>query len=208
MLSLRVNLDAETLDRLGDGSAVVVDDVLPPAVLDDWLARVVRCHAAGELAPAGVGAGRQRDLAIRADHTRFADDGDPLWAEPVAWFDTLGQTLGGELRIALPAFSLQIAAFPPGAGYVRHVDTIRGDPSRRLTATLYLDRSWQPEDGGALRVVEEEEEEGGVERDVAPLGGRMVLFRSDAVAHEVRPARRLRCALTAWFGSEGRIRRR
>ena len=198
-----MNLDAETLDRLGDGCAVVTDDVLAPEILDRWLARVLACRAAGGLDPAGVGIDGRRDPGIRADHTRFADDGDPTWEEPVAWFDALGRSLGEQLRVSLPAFSLQIAAFPLGAGYVRHVDTLRGDPARRITATLYPDRSWRPEDEGALRVTE-----GGSERDVLPFGGRLVLFRSDAVAHEVRPARRLRCALTAWFGSEGRIRRR
>ena len=93
--------------------------------------------------------------------------------------------------------------FPPGAGYVRHVDTIRSDPRRRITATLYLERDWRPDDAGALAVVEPNGE-----RELLPLGGRLVLFRSDVVPHEVRPTRRLRTALTAWFGSEGRIRRR
>lgn len=193
-----MDLDSVALDRLGDGFAVVSDDVLPAETVDDWLARVVARDRAGGLDPAGLGRERNQVPSLRSDHTAFVDPGDEGWEAPVAWFAALGRSLSEQLRLALPAFSLQIAGFPPGARYVRHVDTIRGDPARRLTATLYLDRSWDPEDEGQLRVIEPDGE-----RDVLPIGGRLVLFRSDVVEHEVLPTRRIRYALTAWFGSRG-----
>ncbi len=40
--------------------------------------------------------------------------------------------------------------------------------------------------------------EGGA-RDVAPIGGRLVIFRSDQFEHEVLPARRERLSFTGWF---------
>jgi Rps23 Pro-64 3,4-dihydroxylase Tpa1-like proline 4-hydroxylase len=35
--------------------------------------------------------------------------------------------------------------------------------------------------------------------DISPSAGRLVLFQSDLVAHEVLPAHRPRWALTAWI---------
>jgi SM-20-related protein len=35
--------------------------------------------------------------------------------------------------------------------------------------------------------------------DILPLGGRLVLFLSDLIEHEVLPARRERYSITGWF---------
>ena len=47
-----------------------------------------------------------------------------------------------------------------------------------------------------MREDSDEEEEW---EDVAPVGGRLVVFMAGAVEHEVRPAFAERVALTAWF---------
>ena len=55
-------------------------------------------------------------------------------------------------------------------------------------------------DGGAEPVVGMERLEVGAEAvvDVAPLGGRLVLFLAGAVEHAVLPCQAERVALTAW----------
>ena len=71
-----------------------------------------------------------------------------------------------------------------------------------------MNEGWAPAvDGGALRlfcpssVVGEGEGAPGCASvvDVAPHAGTMVLFRSDKIVHEVRPAHKPRYACSMWF---------
>lgn len=65
-----------------------------------------------------------------------------------------------------------------------------------MTAILYLNPGWEKAHGGWLRV---ELEGGKGATDVAPSAGRMVLFDSRRVVHEVLPSFKGRWALTAWI---------
>ncbi|KIY91652.1 hypothetical protein MNEG_16311 [Monoraphidium neglectum] len=127
-----------------------------------------------------------------------------------------------------PPQSLQLAVYDSdGAFYACHLDNpgpdapgARDGPpglrvaDRAVTAILYLNPAWGPGDGGQLRLWRPSSgndpggeggggggggggEEGGY-LDVEPLGGRLLLFRSADVEHEVRPARARRWALSAW----------
>jgi SM-20-related protein len=178
----------------------VGDDGVPADQSDRWLARLVALDHGGGLTPAGVGLERRLDPGVRDDRTAFADLG---WDDLVGWFDALGAAWSAGLRVALPRMSVQLAAFDPGGHYDPHYDAFAGDPSRRLSAVLWLDRTWTADDGGALAV-----RVGGATREVVPVGGRLVVFRSDAVEHAVLPPRRTRYAVAGWFGTAGRIDRR
>jgi SM-20-related protein len=187
-----LTLDDAELDEIARGGVVLRDGAAPDALVDRWAADVL----AAELTPAGVGARGQIAPEVRSDRTAFVTADDPRWAELVAWFDALRGPLSEGLRLALPASSVQIAVYGPGDRYAAHVDAIRGEPTRRITAILYLDRTWTLQDGGALRVHTPEGP-----RDIAPIGGRLVLFRADAVQHEVLAPTRPRPAAAAWFGA-------
>jgi len=129
-------------------------------------------------------------------------------------------------------FNMQFALYPgKGEGYNRHkdafpkesaIDTISEAASsiltsRQLTMLLYLNRDWETEDGGQLRVftapgavIEGTELVGepftfwGVNGyDIFPLFGRMVIFRSEIVEHAVLPCHRERQALTFWAHGTG-----
>ena len=83
--------------------------------------------------------------------------------------------------------------------------------SRYITSILYLNdtakKPWHASDGGYLRLYlgapagDDTGDACAEERivEVEPRGGRLVLFSSRAVLHEVRPTYRPRLALTAWF---------
>mmetsp|Transcript_33134 Transcript_33134/g.74830 ORF Transcript_33134/g.74830 Transcript_33134/m.74830 type:complete len:553 (-) Transcript_33134:483-2141(-) len=106
-----------------------------------------------------------------------------------------------------------LAIYPGGgARFQKHVDNTARD-GRRLTVLCYLNESWDAKaDGGALRMhetkfVEQNKKKGGqqsakevgVAREVDPLGGRIALFWSDAIPHEVLPAHAHRHAVTIWY---------
>lgn len=188
---MSVRFSEAELDQIAGGGVVVRDHAADVA---GWLA-VARQTP---LAPAGVGRLGALHPELRSDRTAFVDGADPAWAEVVDWYAALGVSLGRGLRVALPAFSLQVAVYGPGDKYVAHTDALAGDPIRRVTAIVYLDPTWTEGDGGSLRAAG---------RTILPVGGRLVVFRADRVEHEVEPPTRDRWALTAWYGTNGAIRR-
>lgn len=189
------------LEALADGAAVVRDRVAPDALTEAVRDRLEAWWRAGALRAAGVGAAGARVEAVRGDHTAWLDDRpDEATAWLGRWFGGLREGLAEDLRLALPSCRVQLARYPGGAGYARHLDALRHDPRRRVTAILYLDPAWQPAWGGLLRLWEP----AGV-REVEPRGGRLVVFRADAVAHEVLPTAQPRYAATAWLGAEAAL---
>jgi len=78
-----------------------------------------------------------------------------------------------------------------------------GSPWRRVTTIIYLrgEEEWTEADGGQLRIYLPNPTSTGENYvDVAPLGGRLVVFLSGAIDHEVLPVlRNDRFAVTAWM---------
>ena len=61
--------------------------------------------------------------------------------------------------------------------------------ARAYTAILYLNDSWHPDHGGCLRLHVDNDGTGHRHVDVEPLAGRLVVFSSKDIPHEVLPMR-------------------
>lgn len=79
-------------------------------------------------------------------------------------------------------------------------------PIRRITALVYLNPDWEPGDGGCLRAYVPSARAPVVDPgaheaiwDIDPKGGRLLLFQSDMLPHEVLPAASTRFSLTVWM---------
>jgi hypoxia-inducible factor (prolyl hydroxylase) len=83
---------------------------------------------------------------------------------------------------------VMLACYPGGdARYTRHLDASKSC-RRRLTLLVYLNPGWQPEHGGQLRLHLPSSSGGAalkVARDIEPIGGRLVVFQSRTLEHEV-----------------------
>ena len=92
-----------------------------------------------------------------------------------------------------------------GASYDKHLDNSGNGDTRKLTALLYLNQpTWEPSLGGEFRLWYDDEK--GEENivDVAPVGGRLIVFFSDSLVHAVMPtgvrtSEDHRYALTVWL---------
>jgi len=121
-----------------------------------------------------------------------------------AKMQAFGFALGEQLQnVRLMDSSDTLFACFPGAGtkYNCHYDGGPGD-QRRLTAILYVNEGWRPQDGGALMIYDKAPGGGAAEkcwRSVHPCAGRFVLFRSDCVLHKVAATWAKRYALTVFF---------
>jgi len=93
-----------------------------------------------------------------------------------------------DLDLSNQAFNAKLAVtLPGGSVYPLHVDNTQGLSSqdvRKLTVILYLNPSYnEAQDGGALRLYLKEN----TILDLSPMGGRLVMFWSDEIPHEVLP---------------------
>jgi SM-20-related protein len=158
--------------------------------------------AEGELAPAAVGRGPSSEIreGIRGDHIQWIEPGQAEVCDSyLALMDSLREALNRGLFLGLEDFESHFAMYPPGAFYLKHVDRFRDDDRRMVSAVVYLNDAWLPEQGGQLRMYLDE----GAQYDVVPIGGCLVVFLSGEVPHEVLPASRERLSLTGWFRRRG-----
>lgn len=195
-------VDAAICDALADAGFAVAPGFLPSEAVGALRGAAMRRRAAGEFRAArvGRGAGAQREAAIRGDEIRWLDAADASAPERalLARFDALRDALNRTLFLGLVEIEAHYAVYAPGAGYARHLDRFRDDDARVVSLALYLNDAWRPEDGGALQLFAAERE-AEPQREITPCGGTLVAMRSDAIWHEVAPARRERWSIAGWL---------
>merc|ERR1711924_145254 len=108
----------------------------------------------------------------------------------------LAVALETELRVSLRVPQLvMLACYPPGSHYRSHLDSYGGrDIPRLITILVYCNPTWKPSDGGCLRAIVE-----GKPIEVEPRAGRVVVFMSQEVSHEVTKSNADRYAMTLWL---------
>lgn len=147
---------------------------------------------------AGIGKNETLTIneSVRGDYIRWIDRNtapDPLLTY-LNRLEELSQTLREELFLSLKDLEVHMTIYPEGAYYKRHIDQFNRDDHRRLSVICYLNDGWQDADGGQLRLYLP----GGV-KDILPVAGRLVCFRSDQIEHEVLPSKKPRLSLTGWL---------
>lgn len=88
------------------------------------------------------------------------------------------------------------AVYPAGTFYKRHLDTFQNDDRRKLSVVCYLNEdNWRKEFGGELTLYTEK-----AEIDLLPLPGRLVVFESQILEHEVKVVKSSeRLSITGWL---------
>jgi SM-20-related protein len=88
------------------------------------------------------------------------------------------------------------AVYPKGTFYKRHLDTFQKDDRRKLSIVCYLNESnWPKENGGELTLYLENKP-----LDLLPLPGRIVIFESQVLEHEVKVVKASeRLSITGWL---------
>lgn len=152
------------------------------------------------LRKAGVGRGADllRDRSVRRDKIAWLQGVTPVQAELFRFFESVRLGLNQRLFLGLKRFEAHYATYHDGDFYRRHVDSFQGRASRVVSLVLYLNESWNEADGGALQVYNRENENE-VCGTVLPREGRMALFMSEEIPHEVLPANRTRYSVACWF---------
>ena len=91
------------------------------------------------------------------------------------------------------------ALYPKDTYYKKHIDTFQNDDRRKLSFVCYLnEEGWLPENGGEL-VLYLNKNGQETEKVIYPFPGRMVIFESQIIEHEVKPVNTERLSITGWL---------
>jgi SM-20-related protein len=187
---------------LADRGFVVVPGFLARQPVTALRGEGARRRAAGEFHAATVGrAGNAKcDASIRGDSICWLGGRASTAPERalLGHLHALSIALNGALFLGIAEVEAHYACYPPGAGYMRHVDRFRDDAARVISVVLYLNDDWREADGGALRIyATRDAHEPACE--LLPRGGTLVAMRSEAIAHEVLPAIAERWSIAGWL---------
>ena len=149
--------------------------------------------------PAGIGREQEHQLNpfVRRDRIRWLDMDYQATRFYLQWTEKLRQHLNRELFLGLFDYECHYAHFPKKAFYKKHLDAFKGNSNRRLSTILYLNPAWHSNDGGELLIYSQDD--GVVLEKVAPTFGKMVIFVSEEIPHEVSVTNCSRYSLTGWF---------
>lgn len=153
-------------------------------------------YQAQEFRQAGISKRHEVAKSIRGDEILWLDKTNAAGAEMV-FLDRLEQFMSYvnyTCFLGLRSYEIHYASYPVGTFYKRHLDKFRNDSGRKLSFICYLNQDWQADNGGELVLYLL-----GEDKKVLPLGGRLIVFESDKIEHEVLPANRERRSLTGWL---------
>lgn len=138
---------------------------------------------------------------VRGDFILWINENDGVETEKLFFnkINSLVTYLNKTCFLGLLQKEFHYAVYPEGTFYKRHLDTFQNDDRRKLSLVCYLnDEDWKPENGGELVIYKEEN---GIEvaKKIFPLPGRVVIFESQILEHEVKPVKTTRLSITGWL---------
>ena len=192
------SITTNLIDHLAEHGWAITTDLFAPQTIAALVAEAKALWTGTSFKAAGVGRGAALQVRadIRSDHILWLDEAN-LTAPQAAYCAAMGQLrqeLNAHLFVGVQELEAHYAVYPPGAFYQKHVDRFSTADERIISCSLYLNPNWDEADGGTLRLYEGERS-----FEVFPHAGTLAIFRSDAIYHEVLPARCERFSLTGWF---------
>lgn len=195
----KLSKDLEQLvDGLAEDGYAIIDNFLNEEEVDSILSLDDFKNALLQFKKAGIGKNDERQIneSIRGDFIKWIDPANaPVPVQVyVEKMRSLISFVNRSLFLSLKDFEIHMTVYPIGSFYKRHLDQFKKDDHRRLSVICYLNKEWTEAQGGQLRIYFEN----GF-KDVLPVAGRLVCFRSDLLEHEVLTSHRERLSLTGWL---------
>jgi SM-20-related protein len=183
-------------DGLAGPGYAVIDDFLDEREVQAILSSPYISGSVAHMKAAGIGKDAKAEASIRGDRILWIDRESAPECINIYFqrIFALIAFLNRELYLSLKDIEAHLTNYAPGTFYKRHLDQFRHDDHRRLSVLLYLNPGWGSREGGELRIYTKD---GHV--DVLPEAGRLAIFRSDLLEHEVMPATRERLSITGWI---------
>lgn len=234
-----INQAPEIVTSLTNNGYYTTTNFLPPSMISTIRAQAITLRNSGRFEQSWS------EKIVNGKAQRFdkegvyacEPDGQDYYTAPdlITYMSVLLQTLPSainecdtstsNIELSNTSFNAKLAVtLPGGHKYPLHIDNPQGvsvGDIRKLTCILYLNTNYNiGKDGGELRLFLPSKEEGKKKElevvDITPEGGRLILFWSDSIPHEVLATASLddddesqssssdldRYALTVWIPTE------
>lgn len=194
-------------DEIAQSGFVIVDNFLSASHIAQLANEATQLEIKGVMHEATTGQFTRALANIDSINDKLRGD-SIYWIDPsqastalqayITATQAIQNTLNQHLFLGLFELESHFAIYPIGSRYHKHLDQFQNDTSRKISCVLYLNETWNEHDGGELRMYLDKTEHADF-IDIAPTGGRLVLFLSERFPHEVLPAKRERISITGWF---------
>ena len=175
----------------------VLPDALPTTLTETLVAAIAELEAQDfRRARTGRGELQQLNPFVRRDKIYWIDKATEHAQAWLDWSDDLKTYLNRRLFLGLQYFESHFAVYEPGAFYKKHVDAFKGEENRKISLVVYLNKGWEPGQGGELTIFNDEGEE---LLKVTPSFATIAVFLSEEFPHEVLPTSRERYSVAGWF---------
>ncbi|WP_339810056.1 2OG-Fe(II) oxygenase [Zunongwangia profunda] len=139
------------------------------------------------------------EKAIRGDFILWMNEAEAGETEKIFFhkINNLIEYLNRTCFMGILHKEFHYAVYPKGTFYKRHLDTFQNDSRRKLSIVSYLnDENWLKTNGGELVIYKEDRSE----EVIYPLPGRVVIFESQILEHEVKVVKNSeRLSITGWL---------
>lgn len=189
----------EMIDALVDFGYYVWANAIDDSLCLDLLNEVEVYEQRQSLIRAGIGRGDEHQLnkEIRRDKIRWLDGST---AAQILYLEQMAQLqyeINRALFLGLFEYEAHFALYSKGDFYKKHSDSFRGRANRMVTTVAYLNPNWLPENGGELVIYNEAGDQALL--TVLPEMGKLVVFMSEQVPHEVLVTHQDRVSIAGWF---------
>ncbi|MGM0946778.1 MAG: 2OG-Fe(II) oxygenase [Bacteroidota bacterium] len=197
----------ENLNRIVEGiyekSYAVIDDFVDEIFRKALFDEQTDLLESGKFRKAAIGTGEQKQVRpeIRSDEVLWMEAQNLSLLQSEYWkrVEEIQLALNRRCFLGLQSFEAHFARYPIGSFYKRHLDQFQQVPYRAVTVILYVNDAWTEADEGALRMYLPMEDDKEEVLDLLPLPGRLVVFLSGEIPHEVLPTKKERNSITGWL---------
>lgn len=190
----------EIINNLAEFGWAVADGFLGSDQTADLLEHARRLYTRNQFKRAGVGTAHLHTVNenVRGDSVFWIEPSDvnPVLLPYIQAVHTLIEELNRGAFLGIKDIEMHFACYPEGTHYEKHIDQLKVNGKRVISSVFYLNVDWQPGDGGELRIYDEKNT---TYVDITPRAGRLVLFLSNSIYHEVRRVNKERYSITGWM---------
>lgn len=178
----------------------IVDDFFTPEEVSTLRESLLIKYEEDSFKKSAIGnyTNQEIDKTIRGDFILWIDEKKEEPTEQLffAKVNSLVSYLNKTCFLGILTKEFHYAVYPTGTFYKRHLDTFQNDDRRKLSMVFYLNEDgWLPEFGGELTLYLD-----GGDKTILPLPGRVVIFESQVIEHEVkRVMANERLSITGWL---------
>ena len=176
------------------------NDFILPSTITGLRANIQSMSDSEHMKPAGFGnkIGFQNNKSIRGDKINWIEDESTDQFELIYLkkIENFILYLNKTCFTSIKRFESHYSDYEKKSLYKRHIDQFKSEKGRQYSLVLYLNQDWKKEDGGLISLYPKNKDQ----IDISPLGGRLVLFRSDEMEHEVHASfTRNRRSIACWL---------